>query len=99
MNINLGDEVRMLAVDSPDLVVNKNLVKCVQNINFSLTEEMGFRKAFNNIREGGGDCVYYIGTQSFKDTFLIRWITNFSILNFNLQKVYFYNSQSLVLSF
>ena len=49
MNINLGDEVRMLAVDSPDLVVNKNLVKCVQNINFSLTEEMGFRKAFNNI--------------------------------------------------
>ena len=48
MNINLGDEVRMLAVDSPDLVVNKNLVERVQNINFSLTEEMGFRKAFNN---------------------------------------------------
>ena len=39
----------MLAVDSPDLVVNKNLVERVQNINFSLTEEMGFRIAFNNI--------------------------------------------------
>ena len=59
MSINLGDEVRMLAVDSPDLVVNKNLVKCVQNINFSLTEEMGFRKAFNNIREAGGLRILY----------------------------------------
>jgi len=37
-----GNEVRILAVDSPDLVLKRDLVEHVQTITFSLNEEMGF---------------------------------------------------------
>lgn len=39
-----GDEVRFLAVESPELVVKRNLVNHVGSVRFSFMEEMGFSK-------------------------------------------------------